>query len=79
MGRYINKELVYWFWRSVRPKDRAGNHFLCQMLAVNFSLNSEALKLKKFMEKKLLVQKELLNPVTGSEIATSWSPMRLKI
>lgn len=48
----INKELVYWFWRNVRPKDRAGNHFLCQMLAVNFSLSSKSLMLKKVMEKK---------------------------
>ena len=58
MGKYINKELVYWFWRNVRPKDRAGNQFLCQMLAVNFSLSSESLKLKKFV-KKIISEKRV--------------------
>ena len=49
VGKYINKELVYWFWKNVRPEDRAGNYFLCQMLSVNFSLSSKSLMLKKFV------------------------------
>lgn len=59
MGKYIDKELVYWFWRNLRPKDRAGNHFLCQMLAVNFSLSSKSLMLRKFVEKKTISEKRV--------------------